>query len=156
MTRRWRLLWLMLAVSVLVNAFCASWFIARDVGPGGADGHQPPGRAGQQRFARAIAHLDPEYQDQIRQKIAAEDRVVTREGDAMTGLFAQVRATLTAPRLDLARLDTLHGLIGQHDRALKDSFSLTARDIARSLPDGERMLFFQAAFSDMKDPKPAH
>jgi uncharacterized membrane protein len=130
--------------SGFLNAFLLGLILAHGILHGPPSFMPPVG--GAQPFVRMEAAL---------QKIPAADRekvqaIINKEQDGMfanvgkmTGTFSEIDAVLTAPKFDESKLHSLHKQIEDYDHAMKGNMLEFMIEIAKALPDQDRIEFFK-------------
>ncbi len=98
---------------------------------------------------KAISHLDPKYQEQIKAIVDNHRSNVGKDMEEMRGLFAQIGPVLTAPTFDADKLAELSAQIDSRDKAMKANMSAMMTTIAKTLPDEQRVTFFTEMFENM-------
>lgn len=151
---------LLLAVSVLMNAFLAGFVISgcRDGdrppfphGPHGEGG--PPHERGSMsdHILNNSAGLSKEGQKIVSDIVTKHKAVL--DGDKVDGnraIFDEISNALTAPKFDKDKIVALHKKLSDSEVKMKTAIGDTMTEIAESLSDKDRIAFFK----DMLPPHP--
>lgn len=137
----------LLALSVLVNAFAGGFIAARLGGhPDGFPGPHGPGSF----FEPAIASIDAPYRDIVRDIISAHEQQRKQAENGMEAHFDRLDAVVTAPQFDAAAFRAAIDALDAQGGAARAGMADIIVAIAAALPDDQRIRFFET----MKDHRP--
>lgn len=112
-------------------------------GPGGKSGHPP-------RFMEeGLSVLSPASREKVSAILDAQKEDMGQDFEEMHALMSQMKPILTAQKLDLIKLSDLEKKIEAQDMKVKQHMSSTVRAIAKTLPDEERVKFFDSSMHEM-------
>lgn len=144
-----------LTVSLLLNAFLLGVMVSGHFthkppfpppgGPGGPGGPE-------MMFEKAVEALDAEYREEVAEIVTEKFTLAKERREEMRTTFEQLEAVLSAETFDSDAFLALEEKIHAHDEAIKNNISSMMVSIASSLPDDQRVKFFNEFFKN----KPPH
>lgn len=135
-----------LALSLFANAFLAGYVVS------GFSGPMRPPPPPFVRMEMAADHISPQYREKIRTLVDGHRKILDRRMQEMREEFDRIHAILTAPTFDAGALqDIRRNARGQEGEAKDEMLSLLI-EIARTLPDEERVKFFRESAPDRPPP----
>lgn len=132
-----------LVCSLIANAFLVGYIASSLVA-------RPPMLPRPMPFDRmegALAHVSPEYQDDVQTLIDEHKEDFERRMESMRGNFDKIQALLTAPTFDAGALRAIQKDLEKQDDPKSDILSLLI-SIGQTLPDEERIRFFKESSPD--------
>lgn len=136
-----KIVYITLALSILLNAFLLGFVVAHGHmrGPHGGPGF--PG--GPEAMLEQLAEkLPPDHRDQVKKLLHAQSEKMHTAFMDMRVMIDEVQPILTAEKFDEGKLRALSDKIDAHDRQIKQGIAETLINIAKTLPDAERIEFF--------------
>lgn len=127
-------------VSIILNVFLLSYIISSHFINSVQQNLNPI-----MRFEQAIETLPMPYKKDIKNKWDLHRKDLRAHIGTMFSSMQNVRAILTAEKLDLDAFQQVHLKMLNSDKDLKKKMSNMAIEIASVLPDEERIKFFKAA-----------
>lgn len=137
---------LSLAANVFFVGFAATRFMAHD------RGHGPRMAGPDGGMDKAISHLESTDAEKIKAIVDNHRENVRTQMNEMRDLFEQIGPTLSAPQFDPDKLAALSAQIDAHDKAMKADMAAMMSTIAKTLPDEQRIQFFNEMFADRHFP----
>lgn len=154
-----RTVYMALVGSLMLNAFFVGYLSAHAAGPHLQQRFHHEGMRGPHLhdfLQQGLDVLDEVQRVKIEEILRADKSQEDAHFRQMHALFAQLRPTLTAPRLDLDKLGALEKKITAEDQKLKQGMSGLVRKVATTLPDKDRIKFFNAAMQEPPTDDPPH
>lgn len=144
-----------LTVSLLLNAFLLGVMVSGHFmhkppfpppgGPGGPGGPE-------MMFEKAVEAVDAAYREDVAKTVTEKFTLAKERREDMRTTFEQIEAVLSAETFDRDVFLALEEEIHAQDEAIKNSISSMMMSIASSLPDDQRVKFFNEFFKN----KPPH
>ena len=136
----------LLACSVLMNAFLLGHITSERPRP--PHGGPPSPLTHMEMAAR---HMESEHKDEILKLIKDRQSELDQNMSEIHQIFDEIDPVLTAPKFDPAKLKALHEKLYKHDERVKSGMLDLLTQIAKALPDEERIRFFEDARPDRRD-----
>ena len=103
-------------------------------------------------FETAIERVSPEYRQAVEMIIGDQRQNMAGHMHSMFSTMQEARAILIAEEFNSVALDRVHTRVSETDDSLKHDILVMLKRIANTLPEEDRILFFEQAMPDTMPP----
>ena len=93
----------------------------------------------------ALSTLDEPYRDKAGAILNERGNRIDEKVKKIRELFSNIKTVMTAPSFDQDKMNELHKFIVAQDDSIKDDMLELIKNIAKSMPDDQRIKFFTKA-----------
>jgi len=139
---------IILSTSIILNAFMAGVIVAR---PSMHD--RPPFMmGGDPRMMRELDAVSEEYRGKVQEIMKTHHQAARETMNKIQGEFGDIKEILTAPKFNEVKFSELRKALDANDIKMKENMSDMIMSIAKTLPDDQRIKFFESMMDDMRPP----
>ena len=139
----------LLLLSVLANAFLGGMMLSDHLHRGGMgkDGRPPMGGMIFDRLIDQSEKISPEGRTTVAEITSKYQAVADKNGEGdKHQLFEEIQKIMTAPKFDKQKMEDIHLKLNSGEAKFKESIGRMMIEIASSLSDEDRILFFKELF----------